>query len=134
VRSTHQAPQHQTPNLFSTLNMKLPHLTTSLKNGGYLGQMCNTSVDILGKCAIPLWISWANVQYHDGYLGQMCNTTMDILGKCAIPRWISWANVLYTAGLKYWYDYLISYVIKEKSCCKVSDIYYSRDKIGGPCG
>jgi uncharacterized membrane protein YcfT len=59
--------------------MKLPHLTTSLKNGGYLGQMCNTSVDMLGKCAIP--------------------------------RWISWANVLYTAGLKYWYDYFISYTL-----------------------
>ena len=55
-------------------------------------------VDILGKCAIQWWISWANVQYNGGYLGQMCNTMVDILGKCAIQWWISWANVQYNGG------------------------------------
>ena len=65
-----------------------------MKNiGGYLGQMCILLVDILGKCAISWWISWANVQFRGGYLGQMCNFVVDILGKCAISRWISWANV-----------------------------------------
>jgi hypothetical protein len=37
---------------------------------GYLGQMCNTMRDILGKCAISSGISWANVQYDEGYLGK----------------------------------------------------------------
>jgi hypothetical protein len=36
-------------------------------------------VDILGKCALSWWISWANVHYHEGYLGQMCITIMDKL-------------------------------------------------------
>jgi hypothetical protein len=49
-----------------------------MKNiGGYLGQMCILLVDILGKCAISWWISWANVQFHGGYLGQMCIITVN---------------------------------------------------------
>ena len=31
--------------------------------GGYLGQMCNITRDILGKCAISRGISWANILY-----------------------------------------------------------------------
>jgi hypothetical protein len=34
--------------------------------GGYLGQMCNITRDILGKCAISRgmsWDSWANILY-----------------------------------------------------------------------
>jgi hypothetical protein len=30
---------------------------------GYLGQMCNITRDILGKCAISRGISWANILY-----------------------------------------------------------------------
>ena len=84
--------------------MKLPRLdvvseySTFVPSGGYLGQMCNIMVDILGKCAISWWISWADVQYHGGYLGQMCNIMVDIMGRCAISWWISWANVQYHGG------------------------------------
>ena len=52
--------------------------------GGYLGQMCILMVDILGKCVLLRWISWANV---------LCILVVDILGKCAFSWWISWANV-----------------------------------------
>ena len=55
-------------------------------HGGYLGQMCALTVDILGKCTM---------YSRGGYLGQMCILVVDILGKCAFSWWISRANVHY---------------------------------------
>ena len=95
--------------------------------GGYLGQMCNTMRDILGKCAFSWWISWANVHFLGGYLGQMCIFLVDILGKCAIPQGISWANMQYDEGcLGKYLDKLVymitclTVITKEGRCRNVS--------------
>ena len=91
-------------------------------------------VDILGKCALSWWISWANVHYHGGYLGQMCIIMMDILGKCAISLWISWANVHLYIMMDKLVWLLVPTLLKKDDIVRLVDICNVSDKLGVPCG
>ena len=61
VKVSYDRPPGSSPKLFQHLKQNFPTLPQHawwislayVHYGGYLGQMCITMVDILGKCAIP---------------------------------------------------------------------------------
>ena len=74
------------------MNIKLPLLATSLiKNRVDISWANVQRRDILGKCAIPLWISGLNVRYIYGILGKSGISWVD--GECVRSSWIFGLNV-----------------------------------------
>ena len=73
------------------MNIKLPLLATSLKNRVDISWANVQRRHILGKCAIPLWISGLNVRYIDGILGKYGISWVD--GECVRSSWIFGLNV-----------------------------------------